>query len=218
MEGLRALCDRYGCLLIMDEVLSGMGRTGKWFAYQHFGIAPDILTLAKGLGSGYYPIAAMMARKELVDVVDLSGGFMHGHTYAGNPLACATGLAVIDVMNTEQLISNSSKQGTYLHQQLELLALKHNCIGDIRGIGLLQGLELVQNKITKEPYPPSFNAFEKITTLAKKRGLLIYPRRCLNGLAGDHVLITPPLTVTSEDIDEIITLLDESFTAFEQIK
>jgi adenosylmethionine-8-amino-7-oxononanoate aminotransferase len=218
MEGLRALCDRYGCLLIMDEVLSGMGRTGKWFAYQHFGIAPDILTLAKGLGSGYYPIAAMMARKELVDVVDLSGGFMHGHTYAGNPLACATGLAVIDVMNTEQLISNSSKQGTYLHQQLELLALKHNCIGDIRGIGLLQGLELVQNKITKEPYPPSFNAFEKITTLAKKHGLLIYPRRCLNGLAGDHVLITPPLTVTSEDIDEIISLLDESFTAFEQIK
>ncbi|SIT02351.1 aspartate aminotransferase family protein [Neptunomonas antarctica] len=217
MEGLRALCDRYGCLLIMDEVLSGMGRTGAWFAYQHFGVVPDILALAKGLGSGYYPIAAMMARKELVDVVGRSGGFMHGHTYAGNPLACATGLAVIDVMESEQLVSNSLKQGSYLRQQLEQLALKYDCIGNVRGIGLLQGVELVRDKTTKEPYPAAFNAFAKITSLAKDRGLLIYPRRCLNGLAGDHVLITPPLTVTVADIDEIITLLDESLAAFGQI-
>jgi adenosylmethionine-8-amino-7-oxononanoate aminotransferase len=217
MEGLRALCDRYGCLLIMDEVLSGMGRTGAWFAYQHFGVAPDILALAKGLGSGYYPVAAMMARQELVDVVGRNGGFMHGHTYAGNPLACATGLAVIDVMDTEQLVSNALERGVYLRQQLEQLALKYDCIGNVRGIGLLQGVELVQNKTTKEPYPAAFNAFDKITTQAKSRGLLIYPRRSLNGLAGDHVLITPPLTVTEVDIDNIIALLDDSLAAFEQL-
>ncbi len=217
MEGLRTLCDRYGCLLIMDEVLSGMGRTGVWFAYQHYGVAPDILALAKGLGSGYYPIAAMMARQELVDVVSASGGFMHGHTYAGNPLACATGLAVIDVMNSENLVSNAAEQGVYLRAQLEQLAGKYDFIGNVRGIGLLQGVELVQNKATKEPFPASFNAFDKLTALAKARGLLIYPRRCLNGLAGDHVLITPPLTVTVADIDDIIALFDDSLADFEQL-
>ncbi|WP_127556490.1 aspartate aminotransferase family protein [Saccharospirillum alexandrii] len=217
MEGLRALCDRYGCLLIMDEVLSGMGRTGAWFAYQHYGVTPDILALAKGLGSGYYPIAAMMARQELVDSVGRSGGFMHGHTYAGNPLACATGQAVIEVMKSENLVSNAAEQGTYLRQQLEQLASKYSCIGNVRGIGLLQGVELVQDPATQQPFPALFNAFDKLTEVAKARGLLIYPRRCLNGLEGDHVLITPPLTVTASDIDDIIELFDQSLADFEQL-
>ena len=217
MEGLRALCDRYGCLLIMDEVLSGMGRTGAWFAYQHYGVTPDILALAKGLGSGYYPIAAMMARQELVDSVGRSGGFMHGHTYAGNPLACATGQAVIEVMKSENLVSNAAEQGTYLRQQLEQLASKYSCIGNVRGIGLLQGVELVQDPATQQPFPALFNAFDKLTEVAKARGLLIYPRRCLNGLEGDHVLITPPITVTASDIDDIIELFDQSLADFEQL-
>ncbi|MHA7879670.1 MAG: aminotransferase family protein [Saccharospirillum sp.] len=217
MEGLRNLCDRYGCLLIMDEVLSGMGRTGAWFAYQHFGVAPDILALAKGLGAGYYPIAAMMARQTLVDAVSRSGGFMHGHTYAGNPLACATGLAVIDVMEREDLVSNAMERGAYLRMRLDQLAEKYECVGQVRGIGLLQGVELVQDKTGKRPFPAAFNAFDKLTALAKARGLLIYPRRCLNGLEGDHVLITPPLTVTAADIDDIIALFDDSLAAFEQL-
>jgi adenosylmethionine-8-amino-7-oxononanoate aminotransferase len=172
--------------------------------------------MAKGLGSGYYPIAAMMARQELVDVVGRSGGFMHGHTYAGNPLACATGLAVIGVMDSEQLVSNALKQGAYLREQLDHLASQYDCIGDVRGIGMVQGLELVEDKASKQPFPASFNAFDKLTALAKDRGLLIYPRRSLNGLEGDHVLITPPLTVTAADIDDIIALLDDSLAAFEQ--
>lgn len=217
MEGLRTLCDRYGCLLIMDEVLSGMGRTGAWFAYQHYGVTPDILALAKGLGSGYYPIAAMMARQELVDSVGRSGGFMHGHTYAGNPLACATGQAVIEVMKSENLVSNAAEQGVYLRQQLEKLASKYPSIGNVRGIGLLQGVELVQDPATQQPFPASFNAFDKLTEVAKARGLLIYPRRCLNGLEGDHVLITPPLTVTESDIDDIVELFDQSLADFEQL-
>ena len=217
MEGLRTLCDRYGCLLIMDEVLSGMGRTGAWFAYQHYGVTPDILTLAKGLGSGYYPIAAMMAQQALVDSVGRHGGFMHGHTYAGNPLACATGQAVIEVMKSENLVSNAAEQGVYLQQQLEQLASKYACIGNVRGIGLLQGVELVQDPATQQPFPASFNAFDKLTALAKARGLLIYPRRCLNGVEGDHVLITPPLTVTASDIDDLIELFDLSVADFEQL-
>ncbi|WP_394168959.1 aspartate aminotransferase family protein [Saccharospirillum alexandrii] len=217
MEGVRALCDRYGCLLIMDEVLCGMGRTGAWFAYQHYGVTPDILALAKGLGSGYYPIAAMMARQELVDSVGRRGGFMHGHTYAGNPLACATGQAVIEVMKSENLVSNAAEQGVYLRQQLEKLASKYPSIGNVRGIGLLQGVELVQDPATQQPFPASFNAFDKLTAVAKARGLLIYPRRCLNGLEGDHVLITPPLTVTASDIDDIVELFDQSLADFEQL-
>lgn len=217
MEGVRALCDRYGCLLIMDEVLCGMGRTGAWFAYQHYGVTPDILALAKGLGSGYYPIAAMMARQELVDSVGRRGGFMHGHTYAGNPLACATGQAVIEVMKSENLVSNAAEQGVYLRQQLEKLASKYPSIGNVRGIGLLQGVELVQDPATQQPFPASFNAFDKLTEVAKARGLLIYPRRCLNGLEGDHVLITPPLTVTASDIDDIVELFDQSLADFEQL-
>jgi 4-aminobutyrate aminotransferase-like enzyme len=120
-------------------------------------------------------------------------------------------------MNSEQLVSNSLKQGAYLRQQLDQLARKYGCIGNVRGIGLLQGVELVQDKASKQPYPASFNAFDKLTALAKDHGLLIYPRRCLNGLEGDHVLITPPLTVTAADIDDIIALLDKSLAAFEQM-
>ncbi|EAR10302.1 aspartate aminotransferase family protein [Reinekea blandensis] len=217
MEGLRTLCDRYGCLFIMDEVLSGMGRTGQWFAYQHFGVAPDILALAKGLGSGYYPIAAMLARGSIVEQVSQGGGFMHGHTYAGNPLACATGQAVIEVMKSEHLLDNCTQRGNELREKLEQLALKHPSIGNIRGIGLLQGVELVQDRNAKKPFPASFNAYAKLTELAKARGLLIYPRRSLDGLAGDHFLVTPPLTVSQTDIDDIIDLLDGSLSDFEHL-
>ncbi|MBS97552.1 MAG: aspartate aminotransferase family protein [Oceanospirillaceae bacterium] len=212
MEGIREICDRHGCLLILDEVLSGMGRTGQWFAYQHWGVKPDLLALAKGLGAGYYPVAAMLARQELVDSVMASGGFMHGHTYAGNPLACATGLAVIRATKEQNLVANAAEQGGYLRQGLEKLAEKYACIGNVRGIGLLQGVELVADRDSREPWPAERNMFNEITRLAKERGLLIYPRRCLDGVRGDHVLITPPLTVSRGEIDEILSLFDQSLS------
>ncbi len=213
MEGVRQICDRHGCLLILDEVLSGMGRTGQWFAYQHWGVKPDLLTLAKGLGAGYYPVAAMLARQEIVDSVIASGGFMHGHTYAGNPLACATGLAVIRAMKEEKLVANAAEQGAYLRAGLDALAEKHPCVGNVRGIGLLQGVELVADRASREPWPAERNIFNEITRLAKERGLLIYPRRSIDGVRGDHVLITPPLTVTRTEIDEILHLFDQSLSA-----
>lgn len=210
MEGIREICDRHGCLLILDEVLSGMGRTGEWFAYQHWGVKPDLIALAKGMGAGYYPVAAMMARQELVDQVLETGGFMHGHTYAGNPLACATALAVVRATKEQELVANAARQGAYLREGLDKLAEKHACIGQVRGVGLLQGVEFVADRDSKAPYPAEDNIFNEITRLAKARGLLVYPRRTLDGVRGDHVLITPPLTVTREEIDEILRLFDQS--------
>lgn len=210
MEGIREICDRHGCLLILDEVLSGMGRTGEWFAYQHWGVKPDLIALAKGMGAGYYPVAAMMARQELVDQVLETGGFMHGHTYAGNPLACATALAVVRATKEQELVTNAARQGAYLRVGLDKLAEKHACIGQVRGVGLLQGVEFVADRDSKTPYPAEDNIFNEITRLAKARGLLVYPRRTLDGVRGDHVLITPPLTVTREEIDEILRLFDQS--------
>ncbi|SIP89604.1 aminotransferase family protein [Marinobacterium stanieri] len=210
MEGIREICDRHGCLLILDEVLSGMGRTGEWFAYQHWGVKPDLIALAKGMGAGYYPVAAMMARQELVDQVLETGGFMHGHTYAGNPLACATALAVVRATKEQELVANAARQGAYLREGLDKLAEKHACIGQVRGVGLLQGVEFVADRDSKTPYPAEDNIFNEITRLAKARGLLVYPRRTLDGVRGDHVLITPPLTVTREEIDEILRLFDQS--------
>ena len=216
LQGLRQLCVRSGALLIMDEVLCGMGRTGKTFAYQHWDVVPDILALAKGLGAGYYPIAAMLARADIVEAVSDSGGFMHGHTYAGNPLACATGLAVLEVMEAENLVDNARDQGAYLRQRLETLAQACPYIGNVRGIGLLQGVEFVQDRASKTPFPAAANVFSRVTQLAKARGLLLYPRRSLNGLRGDHVLIAPPLTVSRDDIDRLVALFADTLVAFEQ--
>jgi adenosylmethionine-8-amino-7-oxononanoate aminotransferase len=214
-DGIKQLCDEHGCLLIIDEVLSGAGRTGKWLAYQHYRVQPDIIAMAKGLGAGYYPVAAMLARKELVDVVMQSGGFQHGHTYAGNPLACATGVAVLKAMADENIVENAAVQGVYLRQKLEELADRYACIGQVRGIGLLQGIEFVCNKTNKQPWPAELNVFAKITAHAKQNGLLVYPRRCLDGVKGDHILITPPLTITTAEIDELIILLDKSIAQLE---
>lgn len=214
-DGIRELCDRHGCLLILDEVLSGMGRTGRWMAYQHWDVKPDIVALAKGLGAGYYPIAAMLAREALVTAVMNDGGFQHGHTYAGNPLACATGVAILKAMRNEDVVSNAAEQGAYLRSKLDQLKDSHPYIGQVRGIGLLQGVELVQDQESKKPWPSDRNMFTKITKIAKQKGLLIYPRRCLDGVKGDHVLITPPLTVTREEIDEIVSLFDQTLSELE---
>ncbi len=217
LKGLRALCDRTGALLIMDEVLTGVGRTGDWFAWQHSGVAPDIMTLAKGLGAGYYPVGAMLARHEITQPVMASGGFMHGHTYAGNPLACATALAVIQAIESEGIIDRVRSQGAALKQSLQALADEFSFVGDVRGRGLLLALEFVQDKATKEPFPASENVYALITRLAKAEGLLVYPRRCLDGVAGDHVLITPPLILDDETRREIVQKLKSTLNKAREI-
>ncbi|MGY0399848.1 MAG: aminotransferase family protein [Ostreibacterium sp.] len=213
---IRKICDDIGALLIFDEVLSGMGRTGKWFGYQHWNVKPDIMALAKGLGAGYYPVAAMLAKEAIVQPVQDRGGFMHGHTYAGNPLACATGMATIKAIKDENILLNVVVTGQKLKKGLEELQNKFDFVGDVRGIGLLQAIEFVADKITKEPFASDMNVFSKFTGIAKDNGLLIYPRRTLDGIRGDHFLITPPLNITEDEINELLTLLEQSLNQFNQ--
>jgi len=207
LTGLRALCDEFGCLLIFDEVLCGIGRAGSWFAYQQWGVAPDLLTTAKGLGAGYYPIGALLCREAIVETVMSSGGFQHGHTYAGNPLACATGLAAVEAIRREGLLENVKARGQQLQQGLKALQSRYSWIGDVRGLGLLWGVELVMAPEEKTPFPAAANLFARVTALAKEEGLLIYPRRTLNGLAGDHFLVSPPFTITESETELLLERL-----------
>ncbi|MCL7940736.1 aspartate aminotransferase family protein [Halomonas sp. ATCH28] len=210
LEGLRALCDEFGCLLIFDEVLSGVGRTGTWFAYQQWGVAPDLLTTAKGLGAGYYPVGALLCRSEIVETVMANGGFQHGHTYAGNPLACATGLAAVEAIRREGLLDNVRARGAQLQQGLESLQSRYSWIGDVRGLGLLWGVELVMDPVERTPFPAASNLFAEMTALAKEEGLLIYPRRPLNGLAGDHFLVGPPFTISESEAELLLERLSRA--------
>jgi len=210
---IREICDRYKILLIFDEVMTGFGRTGKLFAYEHWGIEPDIVALSKGMASGYYPLGAVMVGNGIVETVLAGGGFPHGHTYAGNPMACAVGLAVLDRILDDRLIDNAATMGQRLLTGLNTLAEKYPIIGNVRGRGLLTALEFVQDRNTRAPFPNATKMFERVTSEAFNRGLIIYPRRSINGLAGDHVLIAPPLIVTAAQIDEIIELLDDTLAS-----
>ncbi|MCE8001405.1 aspartate aminotransferase family protein [Billgrantia ethanolica] len=216
LTDIRALCDEFGCLLILDEVLTGIGRTGAWFAYQHYGVTPDLLSTAKGLGAGYYPVGAVLSRADIVETVMASGGFQHGHTYAGNPLACATGLAVVEAIERDKVLDNVVARGRQLAAGLEALKARFPWIGDVRGLGLLWGVELVADAATKAPFPAEQNRFARITALAREEGLLIYPRRTLDGMAGDHFLITPPLTIDAADTAELLTRLERAMQRFDR--
>ncbi|MCC5882426.1 MAG: aspartate aminotransferase family protein [Halomonas sp.] len=215
LAGIRALCDEYGCLLVLDEVLTGIGRTGAWFAYQHYAVTPDLLATAKGLGAGYYPVGAVLSRADIVETVMASGGFQHGHTYAGNPLACATGLAVVEAMQRERVLDNVVVRGRELKEGLLALKARFPWVGDVRGLGLLWGVELVADADSKAPFPAEHNRFARITALAKEEGLLIYPRRTLDGVAGDHFLVTPPLTIDTGDTVELLARLERAMVRFD---
>ncbi|MBU2515835.1 aminotransferase class III-fold pyridoxal phosphate-dependent enzyme [bacterium] len=207
---IRETCTKFGVLLILDEVMTGFGRTGKLFAYEHWDVEADIICLSKGMASGYVPLGAIMARKELVNVIMEHGGFKHGFTYAGNPMACAIGLQVLDIIEEQGLVDNAKVMGDLLKAELEALAIIYPMIGQVRGKGLLLALELVKNPETKEPFPASVDAAQTLTDIAFNEGLVIYPRKTLNGLEGDHVLISPPLVITAADVKELINRLDKS--------
>ncbi|CAM2164544.1 Aspartate aminotransferase family protein [Paraburkholderia sacchari] len=210
---VREICSRHGILLILDEVMTGVGRTGRWFGFQHWDVEADILCLAKGLGAGYYPTSAIVTRAELTDPVLASGGFQHGYTYAGNPLACATALAVIGVIEREQLVENAASTGAYLRGLLEELATRHHFIGDVRGRGFLLAMEYVADRETKAPFDSSLKFGEQVTRCAREHGVIIYPRKSLMGETGDHTLIAPPLITTRAQCDEIANRLDDAFRA-----
>ena len=210
---IREICDEFGVLLIYDEVMSGAGRTGRFLAAEHWCIEPDIIALAKGFGAGYAPLGAMLAHDDIVNTVLDDGGFQHGHTYAGNPLACAAGLAVMNEILDRELMPHADRIGRLLKAELGRLMGRYPFIGDVRGKGLLLAFETVADTETMEPLPAAWNVHEKLVEQAYERGLIIYSRRTRDGIAGDHFMICPPMITNDRQVDEIIRILDDSLKA-----
>jgi adenosylmethionine-8-amino-7-oxononanoate aminotransferase len=208
-RAVREICDRHGALVILDEVMCGMGRTGTRHAWEQEGIAPDIQAIAKGLGGGYQPIGAMLASARIVDVIrDGSGAFQHGHTYMAHPLACAAALEVQRVIDDEQLLDRVRSLGVQLERRLTERFGNHRHVGDIRGRGLFQAIELVADRAARAPFDPALKLNQRIKAIALEGGLGCYPAGgCMDGRSGDHVLLAPPYIATSDDIDMIVDRL-----------
>jgi adenosylmethionine-8-amino-7-oxononanoate aminotransferase len=214
MQRIRQICDAYGVLLIHDEVMSGGGRTGKFWGAEHWQTAPDLIAISKGFGGGYVPLGAMVARDDMVEAVLDDGGFMHGHTYAGNPLACAAGLAVIEEIERQGMIDNAAAMGAKLKARLGGLMNRFPFIGDVRGKGLLLAFELVSDRISMAPLPKVLNAYNRLVDIAYDKGLIIYSRRTRGGLSGDHFLVCPPMIVGDAGLEEIMASLEASLEVF----
>ncbi|CAJ1391572.1 unnamed protein product [Effrenium voratum] len=203
---IREICDRHGVLLILDEVMCGMGRTGTLFACEQDGIAPDIVTFAKGLGAGYAPIGAMLCSDEIYGAIASgSGSFQHGHTYHGHPLAAAAGKAVLDAILDRDLLHRVRARGEALEAALNAAFGQHPHVGDIRGRGLFRGIELVEDRATKTSFDPARKLHAKIKAAAMAEGLICYPAGgTVDGRRGDHVLLAPPFIITEDQIGELV--------------
>ncbi len=215
LRGVREVCDRHGILLILDEVMCGMGRTGTLYACEQEGVVPDLVTIAKGLGGGYQPIGAVLAQQRIVEALRSgSGMFQHGHTYIGHAVACAAALAVQRVIRRDALLGAVRRQGAGLQQRLQQAFGAHGQVGDIRGRGLFWGLELVRERGTKTPFDPSLRLHARIKTEAMRRGLLVYPMGgTVDGRLGDHVLLAPPFIVSDAELDALVERLREAIDA-----
>ena len=210
---IREICDRYGILLIHDEVMSGVARTGRFLGGDHWNCTPDIVSLSKGIGSGYVPLGAMAAPQRIVKPVLDMGGFAHGHTYAGNPLACAAGLAVLGEVDRLNLTENAAARGEDLLDGLRGLQRRFPFIGDVRGKGLMTAIEFVADPVTMENLPPEVNIGQRVLDLAYERGLIVYFRRVKGGVQGDCVMVAPPLIVTRDEVGEIVSILGDAVEA-----
>ena len=213
---IRRICDQYGVFLIYDEVMSGIGRTGAYLTSHLWPHArPDISVVGKGLGAGYMPLAAVLAPASLVDhLADLTG-FNYAHTYNASPLACAVGCAVLDEITTNKLVANSQTMGSHIRDELEALQQSSRTIGNIRGRGLLIGVELVMDKESLKRFPENMDPASLIKALGQERGILLYGRRSNKGAHGDTILIAPPLNITKDEVDTLMDRLAKTFEAFE---
>ena len=212
LRGVRELCSRHGILLILDEVMCGMGRTGTLHACEQEAVTPDLLVIAKGLGGGYQPIGAVLAQRKIVDAIARgSGTFQHAHTYIGHPVACAAALAVQRVIQRDDLLGAVRRQGEGLHQRLVAALGEHPHVGDVRGRGLFWGVELVADRNTKEPFAPALRLHAKVRASAMAEGLMVYPMGgTIDGRRGDHVLVAPPFIVSEDELDMIVQRLREA--------
>ncbi|MBO6867124.1 MAG: aspartate aminotransferase family protein [Thalassococcus sp.] len=214
LKRIREICDQYGILLILDEVMCGMGRTGHLFACLEDGVAPDMITIAKGLGAGYQPIGALLVQGKIYDAVASgSGFFQHGHTYMGHAMAAAAANAVLDEIEGNNLLALVREQGDKLDAALRAEFGQHPHVGDIRGRGLFRGVELVEDRETKKPFDPARKLHAKIKANAFEAGLICYPMGgTIDGVNGDHILLAPPFIIEDAQIDEVVTKLSGAIT------
>ncbi|AJY03246.1 aspartate aminotransferase family protein [Burkholderia sp. SIMBA_043] len=215
LKKIRAVCDKYGVLLILDEIMSGMGRTGYLFACDDDDVAPDLLTIAKGLGAGYQPIGATLVSDRIYrTIVDGSGFFQHGHTYLGHATACAAALEVQRVIADEKLLDNVKARGEQLRASLREHYAAHPHVGDVRGRGLFVGVELVRDRDSKAPFDPKLKLHAAVKREAMQRGLMVYPMGgTIDGVHGDHILVAPPFICTAQQIDTIVERLSGAIGA-----
>ena len=211
---IREICDTYGVLLILDEVMCGMGRTGHLFACDAEGVSPDILCIAKGLGAGYQPIGAMLCSKSIYDVIgNGSGFFQHGHTYIGHPVACAAGLAVVNAFLERDLMTSVAKRSTEVFDGLRSTLGQHAHVGDIRGRGLFIGLEIVEDRESKKPFDASCKIASNLKKAAFEAGLIFYPMAgTRDGKSGDHILLAPPFVMSEAQVSELVSKVETAVT------
>ncbi len=208
------ICSRHDVLLILDEVMTGMGRTGTWFAAEYYGVQPDIIVLGKGLGGGYLPLSAIGCREEQVmSVVDTFGGFTHGHTFSHHPVAAAAGLEVLDIIEREQLLLNVQKMGWVLGELLAPLTT-HPHVADVRGIGLMWGIEFVADQKTSTPFSRSEKVTERLFDALMKAGILVYKCAGVAGHEGDAIMLGPPFIITEDELSLMVCTLREVVEAF----
>ncbi len=214
-KAIKKVCDRHGVLLILDEVMCGMGRTGSLHACEQEGVAPDLLAIAKGLGGGYQPIGAVLAQKKIVDSMGQgSGFFQHGHTYLGHAIACAAALAVQQVIERDGLLAQVRARGAFLAEILHDAFGQHPHVGDLRGTGLFHGVELVADRVHRTPFDPRLKLHARIKKEAMVRGLMVYPMGgTVDGRLGDHILMAPPFIASENEIGEMVERLSQSIDA-----
>ncbi|WP_099363409.1 aspartate aminotransferase family protein [Fredinandcohnia onubensis] len=209
---IKKICEKHNILFIADEVMTGMGRTGKMFALEHWDTHADIIALGKGMSAGYTPIAATLVSEKVMEPIQKGSKLiMSGHTYSANPQSTAVALAVVNYIETHNLVEKSAKNGKYLNTKLQELQKKHPIIGDVRGKGLMCGIEFVSDMITKFPFNKEIDLTSLVVSQGQNNGLLLYPAAAgIEGVGGDAILVAPPLTITTKQIDELIELLDQT--------
>ncbi len=216
-QRIREICDAYDVLFIADEVMSGFGRTGRWFAVEHWGVVPDVLVAAKGVAGGYAPLAVLAASEEIVSALREAGTpFVMGHTYAQNPVTATAGLAVLRYIEEHGLVQAANERGAELRAGLQRVAEQHKVLGDVRGLGMLLGIELVQDKRTKQPFPVQDGVIYKLAKACIDEGAAIYPGQGgADGQLGDHALVTPPLTISNSQVRDLVESIDRALTRIE---
>ena len=214
---IRDICDRHDILFIADEVLTGMGRTGKWLAIEREEVTPDILTLGKGLSGGYAPLSALVVRDEIVDAIaQTSGAFSFNQTFSHTPMAAAAGLSTIQYLQEHELVTRSAQMGVYFLEQLQSLRTSE-IVGDVRGIGLLAGVEYVVNRDTKEPFPPELKIAERVRKAAFEERLILWSTaRYLPSNNGDLSVLGPPFVITKDQVDELVKRLKSAIVTIEE--